>query len=212
MGERIGDRLHTCNAAFDRSFPFPRSTSSCEDISPRTLEFDIAGFDLKDGEGKGLGINWKIYLVIDCQERGRFVRKLASFRCKEKSNLHARYTLNWSRLHSTLSGKHAKRASHASLFSFSSLRYAFRECVPTKFSLPRFDQRTCIVYSFLAHFLFRLLFSFSFTSMLRWLQVFETKRCIRDLVKIDENCTSRSTPLRGSLSIVVGVGNNNDRV
>lgn len=57
--------------------------------TPRTLEFDIAGFDLKGGEGKGLGINWKIYLVIDCQERGRFVHKrnLASFRCKEKSNL-----------------------------------------------------------------------------------------------------------------------------
>lgn len=97
MGERIGDRLHTCNIArvtllsTDR-FHFRDQLLPVR--TPRTPEFDIAGFDLKGGEGKGLGINWKIYLVIDCQERGRFVRKLASFRCKEKSNLHARYTLN----------------------------------------------------------------------------------------------------------------------
>lgn len=130
---------------------------------------------------------------------------------KNKSNLHhtqhAQLIALSFRMYSTLSGKHAKRASLSSSSSSSSLRYAFRECVPMKFSLPRFDQRIALIHSFsffttaLTHS-FRFVCSFLFflpTSTVDY-KFSRSKRndVVRDPVKIDENCTSRSTPFHST--------------
>lgn len=102
---------------------------------------------------KGREINWKIYLVIDSQEHSMLfcAQMKPGVVSKNKSNLHdtqhAQLIALSFRMYSTLSGKHAKRASLSSSSS-SSLRYAFRECVPMKFSLPRFDQRIALIHSF----------------------------------------------------------------
>lgn len=162
---------------------------------------------------KGREINWKIYLVIDSQEHSMLfcAQMKPGVVSKNKSNLHdtqhAQLIALSFRMYSTLSGKHAKRASLSSSSS-SSLRYAFRECVPMKFSLLRFDQRIALIHSFsffttaLTHS-FRFVCSFLFflpTSTVDY-KFSRSKRndVVRDPVKIDENCTSRSTPLHSGV-------------
>lgn len=128
---------------------------------------------------------------------------------KNKSNLHdtqhAQLIALSFRMYSTLSGKHAKRASFPPppppRFDTHSAN-VFR-----KFSLLRFDQRIALIHSFsffttaLTHS-FRFVCSFLFflpTSTVDY-KFSRSKRndVVRDPVKIDENCTSRSTPFHST--------------